>query len=68
MTTTRERKLKEFEEWVTAEGLIKPKGLTIAKTEEGGHGLVFESPEKLKEYQQVTVICMRAFNQPAGTK
>jgi hypothetical protein len=56
MTTTRERQLKEFEEWVTAEGLIKPNGLTIAKTEEGGYGLVFESTEKLKEFQQVTII------------
>lgn len=53
MTTTFERKLKEFEAWVVAEGLTKPSGLTIAKTEEGGYGLVFESAEKLKEYQQV---------------
>ncbi len=68
MATTHERKLKEFEAWVTTEGLIKPNGLTIAKTEEGGYGLVFESAEKLKEYQQVTIILMIALNLLVDTK
>ena len=51
-----EKKLKDFEAWVITEGLIKPNGLTIGKTKEGGYGLVFESLQKFNEYQKVTII------------